>query len=152
MDAYRAGNRNPVSYFNTTETKFLAGIGCSAQEMYDFAEDADELSFESALLITAARRDYFLVMQHGQPTGKIVHDFPAKDAELAGYRWLPRIIVKARAKLRGELPAEFMYSCGGDRAFLEKVKIHPADFLREVWAARDDDRKIVEYVQLRASR
>jgi hypothetical protein len=44
-----------------------------------------------------------------------------------------------------------MYSCGGDRAFLKKVDIHPADFLREVWAARDDDRKIIEYVTKQAA-
>jgi hypothetical protein len=38
----------------------------------------------------------------------------------------------------------------GDRPFLKRVDIHPADFLREVWAARDDDRKIIEYVKKQA--
>ena len=45
-----------------------------------------------------------------------------------------------------------MYCCGGDRAFLKKVNIHPADFLRYVWAAHDDDQKIVGYVVAQASR
>jgi hypothetical protein len=57
------------------------------------------------------------------------------------------LIVKARAKLRGEMPTELMYGCGGDRAFLRKTGIHPADFLRVTWAAGEDDRKIVAYVQ-----
>ena len=147
--AYAAGNRQPATYFNPDETGFLASIGCSAQEMYDFAEDAPELSYDLALLINAARRDFFLVVQHGQPSGRVipVSDFPPKDAEVAGFAWLPRLILKARCKLRGELPAELMYGCGGDRRFLKKVNIDPSDFLRVVWAAREDDHKIIEYVK-----
>ena len=30
---------------------------------------------------------------------------------------------------------------------VRRVKIHPADFLRVVWAARDDDQKIIAYVR-----
>ena len=84
--------------------------------------------------MTAARRDYFLVVQRGQVSAPALRldEFPAMEAEVAGLAWLPRIIVKARAKLRGELPAELMYCCGADRKFLLKVHIHPADFLREV--------------------
>jgi len=149
---YRAGNRDPATYFDAGETGFLATISCSPQEVYDFAEDwcgAQEPTFETALLITAARRDFFLVVQQGKPTGRVlpVSDFPAKKAEVAGFAWLPRQIVKARAKLRGEMPAELMYCCGGDRAFFKKVNIDPADFLRDVWAAREDDHKIIEYVK-----
>jgi hypothetical protein len=40
-----------------------------------------------------------------------------------------------------------MFGCGGDRAFLSKYDIHPADFLRVVWAAGDDDQKILAYVK-----
>jgi hypothetical protein len=150
--AYRTGNRNPATYFNANESSFLAGIGCSAQELYDFAEDwcgAQEPTFETALLITAARRDFFLVVQHCQPSRRMipVSDFPPKDAVVAGFEWLPRQIVKAQAKLRGEMPEELMFCCGGDRAFFKRVNIHPADFLRVVWAARQDDQKIIEYVK-----
>jgi Domain of unknown function (DUF5069) len=157
VQQYRQGNRQPATYFNTEESAFLAQIGCTAQEVYDFAEDICQdgvPSFGDALLITSARRDYFLTIQKGQPTGKAIQmaDLPAKDAEVAGFRWLPRIIAKARAKLRGELPAELMYGCGGDRRFLSSVNIHPADFLRHVWAARDDDQRIIEYVQRQAAR
>ena len=60
VDQYRQGNRDVASYFNADEIIFLAGIGCTPQELYDFAEDANnynEPSFADALLIAAARRD-----------------------------------------------------------------------------------------------
>lgn len=148
---YRDGNREPSSYFNRDETAFLAGIGHTAQELYDFAEDAvkyNEPSYGDALLIASVRRDYFLVIQNGKPSGHVIRmeDLPAKDAAVDGIAWLPRLIAKARAKLRGEMPAELMFGCGGDRKFLQSVNIHPADFLRHIWSAGDDDRKIIAHV------
>jgi len=156
VDQYRQGNRDLATYFTDGETGFLVSIGYSAQELYDFAEDANkynEPSFADALLIAATRRDYFLVVQNGQPTGNItdIASLPSKDAEAAGIRWLPRIIAKARAKLRGEMSPEFMFGCRGDREFLQSVNIHPADFLRIVWWAHDDDQKIIEYVKRQAA-
>jgi hypothetical protein len=75
------------------------------------------------------------------------HDLPGRGNELGGLPYLPRIITKARAKLRGELDPDLMFGCGGDRSFLRKHgDIHPADFLRHVWAARDNDQAIVDYV------
>lgn len=146
VELYRAGDRQPAHY------PAIPGIGCSAQDLFHFAEDwvsSQEPSYDTALLVTAARRDYFLVVQRGQPSGRVVpvEEFPEKTAELAGFAWLPRIILKARCKLRGELPDELMYCCGGDRPFLKSVNIHPADFLRAVWAAHDDEQKIVDYVK-----
>lgn len=76
---------------------------------------------------------------------------PPKDEAVDGIEWLPRIISKARAKLRGEMPAELMFGCGGDRPFLRGVNIHPADFLREVWAAGGEDRRIIEFVKRQRS-
>jgi hypothetical protein len=154
---YREGRRDAGSYFDGPETAFLASIGCRAQEVYDFAEDwcsSEEPSFATVLLITAARRDYFLVVQGGQSSGRTIRmdELPPGGAEAAGFRWLPRIIAKARAKLRGEMPPELMYGCGGDRPFLRSVNVHPADFLRVVWAARDDDQKIIDYVKAQAGK
>ncbi|NRB76342.1 MAG: hypothetical protein HRU46_18430 [Verrucomicrobiales bacterium] len=40
-----------------------------------------------------------------------------------------------------------MFSCGGDRNFLRTHDIAPSDFLRAVWAAGDDDSKIVDFVK-----
>ncbi|MCG3149414.1 MAG: hypothetical protein PCFJNLEI_02875 [Verrucomicrobiae bacterium] len=144
---YTTGNRQPASYHNP----LLDEIGYTAQELYDFAEDwvkYQEPTFGTALLIAAARRDYFLVVQKGKRTGHTIRmeDLPAKDASVAGLEWLPRVIEKARAKLRGEMPADLMYGCGGDRVFFKKVNVHPADFLRVVWAAHDDNQKIIDYV------
>ena len=149
---YRDGNRQPATYFTAEQSEFLAAIGCTPQELYDFAEDwctAQEPSFATVLLIAAVRRDYFLTIQKGLPTGRVIalSDLPAKDAAVASFLWLPRQIAKARAKLAGEMPPELMYGCGGDRAFFKRVKIHPADFLRVVWAAHDDEQKIIAYVR-----
>ncbi|MEI6085452.1 MAG: DUF5069 domain-containing protein [Verrucomicrobiota bacterium] len=145
---YAAGNRQPATY----HAAVLDEIGYTAQEFYDFVEDwvkYQEPAFETALLIAAARRDYFHVIQHGQRTGTTIRmeDLPAKSAAVAGLVWLPRVIEKARAKLRGEMPDELMYGCGGDRNFFKQVNVHPADFLRVVWAARDDNQQIINYLK-----
>ena len=138
--------------FNASEAKFLHEIGCTAQELYDFAEDwcgGGEPNFETALLITAARRDYFLTIQKGKLSDKIEPNdtLPARDAKLGGIEWLPRIIEKAKRKLQGTMSDDVMYCCGGDRNFLKTHRIHPVDFLRVVWSAWEDDAKILAYVR-----
>ena len=149
LQRYRAGHREPQTLFDAQKQEALAAIGASPMELFDYAEDADSLDWENALLILAARRDYFLVIQHGVPTGNRLSlaDLPAKDAELDGIPWLPRIIQKAKARLRGELPDDLMYCCAGDRAFFSKYDVHPADFLREVWAAEGNEKKLLTYVR-----
>ncbi len=151
---YRKGNRKPSLLFTAAEQEQLAGIGASAQEIFDFIEDYcqhQEPAFADVLLVTAARRDFFLREQNGRSSpGKIsMRDLPAKDAAIDGIVWLPRIIAKARAKLRGEMPPDLMFLCGGDRPFLKSVNVSPADFLRVVWAAGPDEAKIVDYVKAR---
>ena len=61
----------------------------------------------------------------------------------------PRILPKARAKLRGELPDEVMYGCGGDRQFFQSNNIHPAEFLRVVRNWGDNDQGIIDWVLTR---
>ena len=151
VSAYHAGERNPAAYFSSQHTAFLAAIGGSPQEVFDFVEDwcqGGEPAFETVLLVTSVRRDYLQVEQSGRPSGKVVDSdqLPAKRAELGGIPWLPRIIQKAEAKLRGEMPPELMYGCGGDREFLRSVNIHPADFLRFVWSAEGDPQKVLAFV------
>lgn len=151
LEKFHAGVRVPERLFNENEQSFLQSIGCTAQELYDFVEDLDkygEPSFETTLLITSVRRDYFLYVQKAEPTGQLISmdGLPPKEAELGGFAWLPRIIEKARAKLRGEMPADLMYGCAGDRRFLKSVNIHPADFLREVWAADRDQERVLRFV------
>ena len=104
----------------------------------------------NVLLINAVRRDYFLTVQQGQWSTNLVCDGQTcrpKDAKLDGIPWLPRIIKKAEAKLRGEMPPELMYGCGGDRNFLREHGLSAADFLRNVWAANGDEQKVLAYVR-----
>jgi hypothetical protein len=150
---HRAGDTRFEGWFSAEDKAFLASIGYKGQEFFDFVDDhcryGGDPSLETSLLVAAVRRDYFLVEQKGQFSDKIVtpDQLPPKPAALDGIRWLPRIIVKARAKLRGEMDPDTMYGCGGDRGFLSENNIHPADFLRVVWAAGDDDQRVLQYVR-----
>ena len=104
-------------------------------------------------IINFLKQDYLDVVMKGERSDKTVDpsDLPPKTEALAGFSWLPRIIAKAEAKLRGEMDPDTMYCCGGDRAFLREHDIGPADFLRAVWAAKGDREKVVEYVRQRSS-
>ncbi|MEZ5276149.1 MAG: DUF5069 domain-containing protein [Opitutaceae bacterium] len=149
---YREGNRDPSTYFTGKEKAFLDSIGAKVQEVYDFVDDAiryGEPDYETFILIASVRRDYFLYVQKGVPGDRVEEEagLPEKTAEVRGIRWLPRLIPKARARLRGELPDSLMYGCGGDREFFRVHDIHPADFLRAVWAYETDDEKLVDWVQ-----
>lgn len=153
--ARHAAGATAATMFASGQLAFLAANGLNAQTMFDYAEDhADggEPGFERALLIEAVRRDYFLSAQGGRPSSRGLDEatLPAKDAAVENIAWLPRIIPKARAKLRGELPASLMYSCGGDRRFFKTHDIHPAEFLSLVWRHEADDAAIVAWVVRRS--
>jgi Domain of unknown function (DUF5069) len=152
---YRSGDHDFTRYYTPDEQSFLASIGYKPREFFDFVEDHvnyGDPSPETALLVAAVRRDYLKVMQHGQlSTRETTPDqLPPKPAAIDGIPWLPRLMAKARLKLKGEMDPEMMYGCGGDRDFLSKYDIHPADFLRAVWAAGDDDAKIISFVKKQA--
>ena len=153
VDEYKNGNSDFMSYYSEEDLEFLRSIGYKPRELFDFVEDlVDEgVPTEStALLVAAARRDYFLVMQDGVTSDKEYgsSDIPARNEELGGIPYLPRIIAKAKAKLRGELDPDLMFSCGGDRGFLQRNgDLNPADFLRVVWAAGDDDKKVLTWLE-----
>lgn len=149
--AYQKGLKNAKAMFSMEEQKFLHSIGATPQEIFDFLEDwCDDGTPdpETALAITKIRRKYFIEVQQGQfPTTLLTEgDFPSRSASLVGFEWFPRIIEKARAKLRGELPPDLMYSCGGDRRFLNKVKVTPVEFLEKVRDAGDNLDDIVKFV------
>jgi hypothetical protein len=152
LDAYRGGKRDAETLFDAEQRLFLSELGATPQEIFDFVEDTfhgQEPGFETSLLITAVRRDYFLTVQKGKRSTRVIDmdQLPPKAAQLEGIEWLPRIIEKARAKLRGEMPPDLMYCCGGDCAFLREHGIHAADFLREVWAAGDDTPSLMRFVR-----
>lgn len=152
---YASGRKGADSYFDAAETAFLAAHGISAQNLYDYAEDQTnygEPGYDRALAIESIRRDYFLNVQGGKPSGRVLETaaLPAKTEAVQGIEWLPRLMPKARAKLRGELPAELMYCCGGDRAFFKKHDIDPTEFLSLVWRSDGNDRAIVDWVAKRS--
>ncbi len=152
LKLHASGRRDHESFFQNDDLHFLASIGYQLREFYDFVEDLNneqEPAASTALLIAAVRRDYFLIKQQGQRSAHVIlrDALPTFGDTLEGIAYLPRIIMKARGKLRGELDPDIMYGCGGDRHFLaQHGNIHPADFLRHVWAAGDDDHEIAEYV------
>jgi hypothetical protein len=153
---YQAGQRGAETYFDGPETAWLAANGLTAQHLYDYAEDdvSDGApGFGHALTIESIRRDYFLSVQHGVASDVVLDPdtLPAKSAEIDGIRWLPRIIPKAKAKLRGEMPPSMMYCCGGDRNFFLTHNIMPAEFLALIWRNLDDDAATLAWVNQRRS-
>lgn len=152
VDQYGVGQRGSDKYFTADETQWLADNGLTPQEVYDFAEDFNDMGqpdFTTFAMITDVRRSYFLNQMQGKKTGQQIDPakLPPKDAEADGIVWLPRIIAKAKAKLRGELDPNTMYSCPGDRKFLQRHDIHPAQFLKTVADHIDDDSAIVAWVK-----
>ncbi|MCX6897457.1 MAG: DUF5069 domain-containing protein [Verrucomicrobia bacterium] len=150
--AWNEGRRSAQTMFDDKDAAFLATIGCTAQELFDFVDDFHrygEPDFETTLAVAAIRRDYFLNVMGGRRTGRVGSSaiLPAKTAEVDGIAWLPRIIAKARLKLRGEMPADLMYGCAGDRPFLQKMNLDLLRFLKLVWECGDDNRRIVEAVK-----
>lgn len=151
FERYKSGETDLNQYYTNEDLGFLYSIGYKPREFFDFVEDFGDESVPSpttAVLIASVRRDYFITIQKGELSDRllIADELPERDEDWEGFTWLPRIVAKARAKLRGELHPDIMYSCGGDRAFLAQHTIHPADFLRVVWAAQDNDDAIIQYV------
>lgn len=155
VDLYANGQRGAETFFTDEETAFLAANGIAAQHLYDYAEDATNYgdpTYERALGIELVRRDFFLNVQNGIASTNIVDAdaWPAKSESVNGIEWLPRILPKARAKLRGELPATTMYSCGGDRHFFTTNDIEPSEFLALIWRHLDNDQAVIDWVVARA--
>jgi len=152
---YRTGNRSPHEYFDDGESAELTALGLGAMDIYDYVEDfvnAGEPDFGTFVLVSAERVFHFLEVDGGRVTETCIReeDLPPKTDSVNGVEWLPRILVKAKAKLRGELPPEIMYGCGGDRRFLRDRGIHPVEFLRKVRAA-EDDREVIDWVLSRTA-
>ena len=153
LSDYQGGNHDFMGYFTQGDLHFLASIGYQPRELFDFVEDLGdegEPSESTALLVASVRRDYFLTIQKGVASDRRVFrsDIPAFDETFGGITYLPRVFAKANAKLRGELDPDLMFGCGGDRKFFsDHGEIHPADFLRHVWAASGDLSKVAEFVR-----
>lgn len=152
--AYEDGAGTPSACISEADRRFLGEIGCSPQELFDLVEDdvtVGEPGLEQATRITQVRWEYFQQVEKGRAPERMrrMAEFPAPGEALGGIPWLPRIIAKARGKLRGELPPELMYCCGGDRHFLHEHGLQPDAFLRAVWKAGDRDAEVLEFVRRR---
>mgnify|MGYP001291202824 CR=1 FL=1 len=148
---YQKGNTEAEKFPISDDLPFLNNIGLNKMDVFDYVEDwicEGTPDLATFLLIHDIRRNFFIEEQKGIHSKKKLSskDLPGKNEEIEGIVWLPRIIPKARAKLRGELPTETMFCCGGDRAFLQKNDIHPAEFLRITQKAGDQDEVIVQWV------
>jgi hypothetical protein len=154
---YAAGRRGADVMFGPDEVEFLAANGISVQHLYDYAEDHNNYSGQPgadiALAIELVRRDYFLNVQNGCPSTTVIDDssLPSKTDTVRDIAWLPRLLIKARAKLRGELPASLMFCCGGDRKFFQEHDILPSEFLTLVWRSETNDAAIVDWVVKRSA-
>ncbi len=152
---YATGRRGADTFFDSGQRSWLAANGITPQYVYDYAEDENgggEPGFGHALTIETVRRDYFLNVQKGQPSTAVLEEsaLPPKTDKAKGIEWLPRIIPKAKAKLRGELPASLMYCCGGDRRFFKAHDILPAEFLSVIWRNGDKDSATIDWVVARS--
>jgi hypothetical protein len=155
--AWMAGRKSAATMFTPEDASFLATIGCTTQELFDFVDDwhrYGEPDFDAARAVAAIRRDYFLNVLQGRPTTARVSmdELPPKTAAVDGIVWLPRLIAKARAKLRGEMPDDLMYGCGGDRECFGNIKMTMPAFLELVRDCGEDTRRIVETVKKSAGR
>ncbi len=152
-----AGKTGPAGYFTPEQLAWLSANGLTAQNLYDYAADpvkyGAEPGYDLALSIELIRRDFFLNAQGGRPSSSVIDvaAMPAKTDAVRGIEWLPRLIPKAKAKLRGELPDSLMFCCGGDRRFFKAHDIHPAEFLSLVWRNLDNDPAIIEWVATRSA-
>ena len=151
---YRKGNRNPDEYFDEEEMRELTSLGLNVMDVYDYVEDfvtSGEPDYASFVMVSAEKVFYFFEELGGKLSSHRISedDLPPKKEEVDGIVWLPRILVKAKGKLRGELPPEIMYGCGGDRNFARTHGIHLAEFLRKVRCS-SDDREVIDWVVARS--
>jgi hypothetical protein len=156
LEQYQKGSRDVGEFFTEEQKQRLASLGAKPMDLYDYVEDyvrQGEPDWETLLAVQTVRRQYFLLEQLGKWTSEELNPetLPAKTDELDGIPWLPRIIEKAKGKLKGQLPSSVMYGCSGDRRFLRSQDIHPADFLQAVWFYRGDEQKILQWIKGRGN-
>ena len=114
VERHKAGRQSPDAMFEEVDIEFLESIGCSSQEMFDFCDDYvrwDDVIYDHVEELQAVRYEHFVEELDSQPAAHRMEmsEFPAKADEVEGIAWLPRLIVKARAKLAGQLPTDLMY-------------------------------------------
>jgi len=154
-ERYDSGKHSVWDCFRPLDVDWLAKQGCTAQELFDFVEDFcryGEPDFETALEVAAIRREFFLTVLNGEWPGELPSaTLPPKAQEVDGIAWLPRLIEKARRKLRGQMDADLMYGCGGDRSFFARTGIPAGEFLQKMWDCGEDAQEMVRFVKSRTA-
>lgn len=155
LEKVRGGAAGWQGLFDEADLAVLEANGIMPVQFYDFADDFHrhgEPPYAIAHTLLTTRREYFLNTQKGVGSSTTIQpeDLPAKTAEVKGIPWLPRITCKAHHFLRGELSADTMYGCGGDRKFFKDHAIHPLDFLRLVEAEGADLARIAAALPAKA--
>jgi hypothetical protein len=147
--AWRSGERSPDRMWNPEDTGFLASIGCTPRELFDFVEDLccdGEPDLATVISVQEIRKKHFEEVLHGKPAPRRarMEDLPPKSEAVDGISWLPRLIVKARLKLQGAMPDDLMYGCAGDRPFLRRMNSSLPEFLQLVCDHGEDTQAIVQ--------
>jgi hypothetical protein len=119
VEKYRAGHQKAADLVDAEGVKFLASIGYTEQEFFDFVEDfakGGEPTLETALAIAAVRREYFLEEQKGRATPQrvSVENLPSKDATVEGIGWLPATENSSASIM--SIPPNFCCGSGRQRA------------------------------------
>jgi hypothetical protein len=149
---YSKGEREASKMVSPDEIEWIESIGLNQYDLFDAVDDFNRYEgdpdFETFLLVSSVRRDYFIEVQKGEPTGNQIttESLPAKTDAVKGVVWLPRIYDKAVAKIKGELNPDIMFGCAGDRKFLKEYDIHPADMLRAAWQFEHDPEAFFDWV------
>lgn len=154
--AYRRDPDHALAAITAQSGAWLVANGLTVQALFDYVDDEERggaPGIARALTIESVRRDYFFNVQQGRPSDRLLDPatLPASDARIDGIAWLPRLAVKAHAKLRGELPSSLMYACGGDRGFLQEHDLDPAEFLSAVWRHDGNPAAIAAWIRHRQS-
>ncbi|MBU6301235.1 MAG: DUF5069 domain-containing protein [Verrucomicrobia bacterium] len=151
LELYRSGQTDWTTLAAPGDEDVLEMIGCKPREFFDYVEDHanhGEPDKGTVIDITDLRWDYYLTVQGGEPSTKVItpESLPAKGEEFQGIPWLPRLIAKAEGKLRGELHPDIMYGCPGDMAFFKRHGLDPVEFLQLVWDCEGDRDNIADHV------
>jgi len=151
VSLYQVGNTDADCFPIENDLRLLAEFGMNKMDVFDYAEDwclHQEPDFMTFLLVHYERWNYFTEEQESVPSSQLLDpsSLPEKTDEAKGIVWLPRIIPKAKAKLRGELPTSVMYGCGGDRLFFQTNHVHPSQFLRITRRFWNNEQAIINWV------
>ena len=105
VDLYRRGNNSAEDFPIANELPILSGWGLNKMDVFDYVEDwclHEEPDLITFVLVHYERWNFFVHEQKSELSSNRLDpsSLPPKTEDAAGIIWLPRILPKARAKLR----------------------------------------------------